>query len=460
MDLRDIFIASALLVMFPCCLRKPQIGLLGWLWISIMNPHKESFGFITSMPVLDGLAAFTILGCIINWKDRAEAEFLPVLKVLLAFYIWCTLTTIFAVHPGAAWIRWEEFSKTLLLTMLMLRFMNKKHWIVAACGVFVLAMSFTALKGGLFTVVTGGAHRVWGPPNAVWGSNNGVSLAMVMLIPLALGMSKVFERRLFQMAPLFVALCAFLAVLGTQSRGGLVGLLAMGGAMVLRSKKKFLAIVLVPVVLATGFVFMPQSWHNRMATILTPTEEGSANTRLIQWKYAIDISLERPLFGNGFDAFFHQPYYRRYVAGKDSNRAVHSNVFQVLGEQGYIGLSLYVMLFALTVLTSRKYALLAKGRKDLVWASSLVGMMQFSVIGCAFNGATLNLAYLDLFYYVLAFNVLLCSYIRKELGIQPVVRKKVRKMGPPDMPRPQVGYGEGRLSRHASLQGSRRHLSH
>ena len=446
MPLRDIFIVLALLVLLVCSLRKPQLGLLGWLWISIMNPHKESFGFIASMPVLDGLAAFTILGCIINWKDRAEAEFLPVLKVLLAFYLWCTLTTLFAVNPRAAWMRWEEFSKTLLLIMLMLRFMNKKHWIIAACGVFVLSMSYTALKGGIFTIVTGGGHHVWGPATAVWGSNNGVSLALIMLIPLAIGISKVFERRSYQMAPLFVALCSFFAVLGTQSRGGLVGLLAMGGAMVLRTKKKFLALVLVPVVLATGFVFMPQSWHGRMATILTPSEEGSASTRLIQWQYAIDISLERPFFGNGFDAFFYKPYYYRYVGDKDNNRAVHSNVFQVLGEQGYIGLALYVSLFALLVMSSKKYALLAKGRKDLVWAASLVGMMQFSVICCAFNGATLNLAYVDLFYYILAFTALLCSHIRKELGMQPLAQAKLRRPGPHGL-RPQPGYGDHRVNR-------------
>lgn len=446
MDLRDIFIATVLIAIMPCALRKPQIGLLGWMWVSIMNPHKESFGFISDMPVLDGLAAFTIIGCFVNWKDRAEAEFLPVLKVLLAFYIWCTLTTVFAVNPSAAWLRWQEFSKTLLLLMLMLRFMNKKHWIIAGCGVFVLSLSYSALKGGIFTVITGGAHHVYGPPTAIWGSNNGVSLAMVMLIPIAIGISYVFRSKLYRLLSLFVALCAFFAVLGTQSRGGLVGLLSMGGAMVMRTKKKFLAIVLVPLVLATGFLFMPDSWHGRMATILTPSEDGSASTRLIQWKYAIDISLERPLFGNGFESFFHQPYFYRYVADKDTNRAVHSNIFQILGEQGYIGLALYISMFALIIQLSKKYSLLAKGRKDLLWASSLVGMMQFSAIGCATNGATLNLAYIDLFYYILAFTVLLSSYIRKEMGLVPAEKAKVRRMGQ-NPRRQQPVYGENSLKR-------------
>jgi putative inorganic carbon (HCO3(-)) transporter len=197
-----------------------------------------------------------------------------------------------------------------------------------------------------------------------------------------------------------------------------VGLLAMLGTVALRSRQKLLALFLVPILLLGGFMFMPQSWHDRMGTIVNFEEDGSANTRLIQWQYAIDISLERPLFGNGFDAFFYQPYYHRYVAHLDNNRAVHSVYFQVLGEQGFIGLAMYLSMLIMLVVLSKKYARLSKGRKDLLWASSLVGVIQFSVIGFAANGLTINVAYLDLFYFLLVIEVLLISQIRLELGLK------------------------------------------
>jgi hypothetical protein len=93
-------------------------------------------------------------------------------------------------------------------------------------------------------------------------------------------------------------------------------------------------------------------------------------------------------------------------------------------------------MWVMLVLCSKKYALLCKDRKDLLWASSLVGMMQFSVIGCAANGLTLNLAYLDLYFFILAFTVLLISHIREELGLtkigpakrqNPMVPRSMRK---------------------------------
>jgi len=416
MDLRDIFILVSLIAVTPLALVKPQVGLLAWLWISIMNPQKETYGFMAAAPILDAIAISTLIGCVLHWNKRAPSQFLPVLKMMLAFYVWISLTTLFAVNPEGAREDWIEFSKTMLLVFLILQFMNKRHWTIAVIGVFILSMSYTSVKGGLFTIVTGGGHRVWGPPTTMWGSNNGVSLAMVMLVPVCIGFASLFEKKLWRLAFYGIAFTSFVAVLGTQSRGGLVGLLALAGTMVMRSNKKTLAMVLVHLVLVAGFMFMPQSWHTRMATILNPTEDGSANSRLIQWKYAIDISLERPLFGNGFEAFFYQPYYYRYVADKDVNRSVHSNVFQILGEQGYVGLLMYLAIITMLVVYAHRYAALARGSPGMKWTSTQLYWMQFSVIGCIANGLTLNLAYLDLFYFVLAFIALLISQVREELG--------------------------------------------
>jgi putative inorganic carbon (HCO3(-)) transporter len=416
--MRDIFLLIAIVVIGLSALRKPQIGLLGWLWISIMNPHRLSYGFIYSMPLLDGLAAVTIFSCIVHWKEKASAEFHPILKVLLVFYIWCTLTTLFSVNILLSYPDWVAFSKTLVLVFFLALFMNEKHWILAATGVFTISIAFFGVKGGLFTLRGGGGYRVYGPPGTDWGSNNGMAIAMLLAGPVFIGLTGTLRGGLFKLAGYGSTLLCLLTVLGTQSRGGLVGLLAMLGAVFLRSRRKVLALLFVPLLLAGGFLFMPQSWHDRMATIINYEAEGSANTRLIQWEYAIDISLERPLFGNGFDAFFHQPYYRKYVAYKDKNRAVHSSLFQVLGEQGYIGLAMYYSMLIMLIVCSKRYSLLCKDRKDLLWASSLIGVIQFSMIGFMFNGLTINVAYLDLMYYLLAVEVLLISHIRQEMGLE------------------------------------------
>ena len=417
--MRDIFLLIAIIVLMIPALRRPQVGLLAWLWISVMNPHKLSYGFISSLPILDGIAAVTLFSCLIHWKERATSDFDGILKLLLIFYLWCTLTTIFAVNFSLSLTDWIEFTKTLILVVFLLLFMNKKHWILACFGVFILSVGFVGFKGGVFTVLTGGGSRVWGAPGTAWGDNNGVSVAMLMVIPITLALLAFFVKKWQKFGVSGVALSFFAALLGTQSRGGLVGLLGMAFFAVMRSRKKLVYLVTVLLFLGIGYSFMPESWHQRMATIQTYEEDESASTRIIQWKYAIDISLERPFFGNGFDAFFHKPYYYRYVADKDANRSVHSNYFQVLGEQGYIGLFMYLLLMAMMIYKAKKYALACEGREDLAWASALLFAIQFSIIGYAANGLTVNMAYLDLYYYLLTFGVLLISYIKRELAKQP-----------------------------------------
>lgn len=415
--MRDVFLLVAIASLALLALRKPQVGILAWMWISIMNPHKLTYGFIYNMQVLDALVGITLLSCVFHWKSKSSAEFIGIAKLLLAFYLWCTLTTIFAVDFFLAIDRWIAFSKTLLLFVCILLFMNKKHWILASVGVFILSISFTGVKGGIFTLLTGGSHKVWGPPGTAWGDNNGVSVAMLIVLPITLAFYPIFMARWKKLGVLGFTLCFFATVLGTQSRGGLVGLLGMSGMAVARSQKKFLVTMLAVMALIAGYTFMPPTWHDRMSTITNYEQEGSANTRLIQWAYAIDISLERPFFGNGFDAFYFKPYYYLYVADKDSNRAVHSNYFQVLGEQGYIGIIMYLSLMMLIIVNAKKYALKCKGRKDLVWAVSLLSALQFSITGYAVNGLTVNMAYLDLYYYLVAFSILLISHIRKKLAL-------------------------------------------
>lgn len=437
MDFWGIFLMISVLAVIPLALVKPQVGLLAWMWISIMNPHKETFGFMVTAPVLDGIAIASILGCLIHWGNRAASQFLPVLRVMLVFYIWCSLTTVFAVNPEAARNDWVEFTKTMLLVFLMLQFLNKRHWTIATIAVFILSMSFTTVKGGIFTLLTGGAHRVWGAPTTMWGDNNGVSLAMLMLAPMCVGFGALFERKWLKWGFYGIGFLAIICVLGTQSRGGFVGLLALAAFMALRSKQRTLALVLGPFILVAGFMYMPASWHDRMATILNPTEESSANARLIQWRYAIDISLERPLFGNGFESFFYQPYYYRYVADKDINRAVHSNIFQVLGEQGYIGLLMYLSIVAMLIFSAHRYGKLARGQPGLEWEAAQLNMLQFTVVGYIANGLTLNLAYLDLFYFVMVIIALLISQVKVAIGESPA--QAVRKPMPRFGPRP--GYG-------------------
>ncbi len=414
--MRDIFIFSAVLCILLATLRKPQIGVLGWLWLSIMNPHKESFGWIYSMPLLDMIAGVTLISAIINFKQAKKATFHPVAVIMLIFYLWACLSTIFSVSFDLAFPKWLDYSKTMLFVLLMLLFLNSRHWIIAAIWTFIFAVGFTGVKGGIFTIFSGGGARIWGAPSTAWGDNNGVSLAMLMVIPLIFAMKDLLGQKILRLGVYGSAFLSFICILGTQSRGGLVGIMGSVLVFFFRTKHKILIAGLIFAGGIAVLAFMPESWKDRMETIQSYEQDGSASTRILQWKYAVQLSFERPVLGNGFDARFYQPYYQKYLIGIDLNRSAHSNYFQVLEEQGYVGIFIYLLLMISAVVSAQRVSKQAGQREDLKWASTLLYYSQFSVVGYAFNGLTINVAYIDLYYYILAFIVLLISHVRMELA--------------------------------------------
>ncbi|MBL4802592.1 MAG: putative O-glycosylation ligase, exosortase A system-associated [Emcibacter sp.] len=414
--MRDIFIFTAIIVIVIATLRKPQIGILGWLWLSIMNPHKESYGWIYSLPILDIIAGATLISAVINAKQAKKALFHPIAVILLIFYLWTCLSTLFSISYDLSFSRWLDYTKTMMFVALMLLFLNSRHWIIASIWVFVFSVGLTGVKGGTFTLLTGGGSRIWGAPNTAWGDNNGVSLAMLMVIPLIFSMKDILKPRFLRLGVYGSAFLSFITILGSQSRGGLVGILGSGIVFFIRTKHKFVIGILIVVTGLAVLTFMPDSWKNRMQTINTYEQDSSASTRILQWKYAVQLASESPVIGNGFYARYHQPFYEKYMTGIDVNRAVHSVFFQILEEQGYGGLFIYLLLMVSAIVSANKVSRKVKDRPDLKWASSLLFYSQFSITGFAFNGLTINVGYIGLYYYILAFIILLISHINIELA--------------------------------------------
>jgi probable O-glycosylation ligase (exosortase A-associated) len=407
--MRDLFLFACLCALLFAALKRPQVGILTWIWITVMNPHRAAFGWLHDTPINDVTAAVTILSCIFHWKQRSSAQFLPVVKLMLAFYLWTTFTLLVAVDFSLSFPAWSRFSKTFLLIALMLMFLNRKHWIIAGIWVFVLSIGFWGVKGGVFTIITGGAHHVFGPDSASWGSNNAVSMAMLICLPLCLAIRHELPNRFARLACIGTAVLMFAALLGTQSRGGLVGLLGAAMLAIMSSRKRMQALLIIVVLLPVGFLLMPDSWKARMETITNYEEDKSASNRIIQWQYAIEIANEHPITGNGFDAFFYQPYYHKYLEGLDENRDVHSNYFQVLGEQGYIGLLIYLSLMIVAMKRAGEWSKKSLESMETRWASPYLDMMRYSIAGYALNGLTIYQAYTDLYWILLTFLALILS---------------------------------------------------
>jgi probable O-glycosylation ligase (exosortase A-associated) len=199
-----------------------------------------------------------------------------------------------------------------------------------------------------------------------------------------------------------------IAAVGSQSRGALLGIVAMGTFLWLKSRSKFFTSLLAIIAAALIFSIMPQQWFDRMATINTYEQDASAMGRINAWWMAFNLAKDKPL-GGGFDAF-RSEMFQLYAPDPSNTHDAHSIYFEVLGEHGFVGLGLFLLLGLMTWRTASRVIKRARDDPSNRWAADLAAMVQVSIIGYASAGAFLGLAYFD-YYYTLVAVIVLCQAV-------------------------------------------------
>ncbi len=373
-----------------------------------MNPHRLGWGFAYSFPFAMVIALVTFASVLFS-PHKLKVFWTPIMGWLLFFNIWMLITTIFSLQPEDSWVQLEKVAKIQLMVFMSLWLLGDKEKINALVWIIVISIAFFGIKGGIFTIKSGGSAHVLGPPGGFISGNTEIGLALVMIFPLIWYLYLNAEKKWIQISLMASLFLTPIAILGTQSRGAFLAIVAMTAFLWLKSRKKlalFAAILLLAPLL---LMFMPQSWHDRMGTIKDHETDGSAMGRIQAWNFAYQMALQRPL-GGGFESFTKQNYDRftpgLVTEGTGKYHDVHSIYFEVLGEHGFVGLGVFLILFFLSWGIASKIMKLSKSSTEDKWAYDLASMIQVSIIGYAVGGAFLGLAYFDLFYHLIVLLVL------------------------------------------------------
>ncbi len=241
--MRGAIVALLLFMWVPFIAFKPQIGILLWDWISHMNPHKQAYGFATTFPFLDFVAGMTIIGMFIS-KDPKSLPGHPIVASMLIYFIWVCFTTIAGFEPAYSSEKLMNIFKVFLFAFMTMIVMQSPNRLNAFVFIMVASLAFIGVKGGLFTIATGGSGRVQGA-GGMMEDNNQLAMGMAMLLPLAIYHAQHPPVKWLKW-PLFGAsLLIMLSIVGTQSRGGFAALAGVLGMMLLQSRHKFKMIVVM-----------------------------------------------------------------------------------------------------------------------------------------------------------------------------------------------------------------------
>jgi probable O-glycosylation ligase (exosortase A-associated) len=412
--MRDIAVTLAVFGTLPFILRRPWLGIIVWTWLGFMNPHRLAWGFATTMPFAQMVAIATIVGMLMS-RESMRLPWTRENILLLLFVLWMVVTTMFALVPPLAWEQLEKVLKIQAMIFVAMMLINTRERLHLLVATIAASLAFYGVKGGIFTIMTGGVHRVQGPPNTFIGGNNEIGLALAMTVPLLYYLYRTTTRRLVRIGIMASIVLTSLAAIGTQSRGALLGMGAMGVMLWLRGKQKLMILILAGLSAYAITHIMPEKWYERMQTITNYEGDKSVEGRFIAWKEAYQMATERFL-GGGFETL---------AGGTDA----HSIYFEVLGEHGFVGLGLFLMLGLTTWFAAWRIRRQAHRHKETMWLAELSRMVQVSIAAYATAGAFLGMAYFDYFYNLVLIVVMSRVVLKKELAA--MASPSAQKTGPP-----------------------------
>ncbi len=425
--MRDVALFAIIFGAVPFILRHPYVGVLVWSWLSYMNPHRLAWGAAYNFPFAQLVAIVLFVSLLLDKEPkRLPRHFL--LFFWFMFLFWVVITTLNAVYPDFAVIELVRFFKIQLIIFLTMMIMYSAERIRMMVWVIFLSLGFYGVKGGIFAAATGGGARVWGPAGSFVEDNNALAVALLMILPLGYYLvrhevTNKWLKRGMWIGMFFIAL----SIVASQSRGAFLSIICVAGYLWLKSDKKMITAIVVFSLLPMMFMFMPESWHERMATIQNYEEDASAMGRINAWVYSVNAANDRPT-GAGFNSWSRETY-AMWSPNAQRVLVAHSIYFGVIADQGWIGLGLFLTIFAGTFFLGGRVARVAGKHDEHRWISDLAKMIQVSLVAYGTGGAFLSLAYYDLPWHLVAIVLLLQQLLVRE-GVWETKAKRLAPAAP------------------------------
>ena len=409
--MRDIVLMLFFVVGLIATLRFPFIGILMWFCFALMNPQQETYSFATTTRWSLILAVVTT----VSWLVSRERK-LPLggftTGLVLILLAWSTFNTFFAFDPSYSWDYWDRAWKTIAMCVLAGVLATNRVRLHALIWVVALSLLYYGVKGGVFTLVTGGVNRVFGPPGSMLGDNNEIGLALVMLLPLLNYLRLYSGSQFVRRGLVFAIVLTLAAILGTYSRETYIALAALGLIFWWHTKNKLLYPVAAVIVLVPLLMFMPQSFYNRAATLQQFSTDRSFQEHLDSWWVAYRYAMDHAPFGAGFYGLNLPQLWNQYIPGE--MHAAHSIYFQALGEQGIVGLLLYLLMIFVGFYNLRVVISKTRGNQEWTWARDLAGAIQLSLLAFCIGGAAAPMQFFDLLFLWVTLSSTLLNLFQQE----------------------------------------------
>jgi probable O-glycosylation ligase (exosortase A-associated) len=406
-----------------------------WYWVTYFNPHRFTWSYGYDFPVAFVIAIPTLIGSLFAPKSLRSLQIRESL-LLLGLWIWFTGNYLhargvpfFVLHMDDAKYEMIHISKILLMSFVMMLIINSKERLRGVMLVSAGSLGLLAIKGMIFGLRTSGDARVWGPPDSFLADNNAFGLALNMCLPIMYFLAREEKNRWIRWFLRLSFLSSVVTVLLTYSRGGLLGLTVVLLAICLKSRHKILSAFMILVTASLLISFAPGPWMDRMSRFLHGELDSSANQRIVAWETAWHFAQDYPIAGGSFDTLpdvdVFQRYQLRQLPEGFKSTAPHSIYFQLLSDQGFVGLGIFLAMIGSSIWSLSKLRRTVRYVPSAQWVVNYAHTIEVSILGFMISGATLGFVYLDLIYEMIATVVVLKVLFEKEILALAMQEQKI-----------------------------------
>ncbi len=341
--------------------RGPFLLCLAFILFSFFRLH-EAFPVLNPLHIPQALAIGTlaVLGSHLLFR-KIEIAWTRELKLFTIFFIQITIGIAFATGKDIAIAYWTDtFVKIFVMVFAIASLARRPSDFALASRSIVIAgmaVSWVALynKANEIGLVEGTRVTIGRSAGSVLGDPNDLSLVLAFPLSFAVALVLTPKTGFFgRLLGLVGTVVIIMAVLATQSRGGLLAIVAVFGvfgAQQIKSKALLISIAVLGMIglSAAAGIGGRQSGGAAEAGLVDESAEG----RFYAWGAAINMAIARPLTGVGLNNyvanyFFYSTWWEGFA------KAVHSTWFSVLAEGGFLGFGIFITMIVRMVQTAMK----------------------------------------------------------------------------------------------------------
>lgn len=344
-----------------------------------------------------------------------------------ATWLFLTLTAIIVASsiagydPDASFFEIKEvWLGWVVIYLLIVSVVNTEQRFVFFIVLWMLCHYYMSQGGARQFAGRGFRFATWGITGQPgWFGNSGeFGIAMCMFAAVSWHFFAASRNYLTLWRKVFVLgmpITAVLGVIGSSSRGAVLGLGGIGFWAVLRSKHRTRTILSVIAVSVVVWMVVPPEQKSRFDAA---GEDRTSTLRIIYWKAGLDMGRNHPLLGIGYGNWI-KYYGRFYSQMSDGVVQVPHNIFiQAIAELGYSGLVVFVALIAASLVISRHTREIA--RSGPAPPSDFLIQMTYGLDGALISyvvaGFFVTVLYYPFFWVTLALTVALNGIARQRMS--------------------------------------------